>query len=187
MSLGGFLDGGGEMHRLATWVLRYDSTLVSYVNRAWKCRVLDLILPRLTHIGGATVTITFLIFWYLLNNSGEKMWACEGLLSLGGSSLVVQLLKYFLPRIRPYIKYDHLYTFPNPLTDYSFPSGHTTAAFSIATTFIIHDFSNVYLFLPLALIVGYSRIYLALHYPTDVFIGACIGSGTAISIVSAFS
>ncbi|MDQ0416341.1 undecaprenyl-diphosphatase [Croceifilum oryzae] len=173
----------GNMSRLATWVARSDEALIAYVNRHWKCRVLDLLLPRFTHLGGATATIGFLVAWYICSEEDTEMWALTGLLALGVSHLIVQILKWLLPRIRPHLKHEHLHSFPNSLTDYSFPSGHTTAAFSVAMTFCLYDATLTYLFIPIAIMVGYSRIYLALHYPTDVLIGSVIGSLTAYAFV----
>lgn len=174
------------MKEFTSWLIRYDYRLIQLVNCQWKCRLLDWLMPRLTHLGGATATLTFLLLWFIFMPKSIKMWAIEGLVALSTSHLVVFFLKKFLPRIRPYLKLGNLHTFPNPLTDYSFPSGHTTAAFSIAVTFILHEPLLMLFFLPYALLVGFSRMYLALHYPTDVLMGLCIGSGFAIGTVQAF-
>jgi len=171
---------------LASWLIRYDHLLIQWVNCQWKCRLLDWLMPRFTHLGGATATLSFLLLWFVFVPKPAKIWAVEGLLALSTSHLVVHFLKMIKPRIRPYLKHGHLHTFPNPLTDYSFPSGHTTAAFSIAVTFILHAPFLMSVFLPYAIIVGFSRMYLALHYPTDVLMGTCIGSGFAIGTVQLF-
>lgn len=143
-------------------------------------------MPRITHLGGPTVTIGFLVLWYLIMPKDAKTWAVESMIALAGSHLIVRLLKMWMPRIRPYLRLEYLHTFPNPLTDYSFPSGHTTAAFSIATTFILHSTAFIYIFLPYAVMVGFSRMYLALHYPTDVLMGTCLGSAFAVGSVYLF-
>ena len=127
------------MKSLTSWLSRSDQFLIQLVNCHFKCRLLDWLMPRVTHLGGATATISFLLGWLLFMPEPVKIWALEALVALGTSHLAVRFLKKYLPRIRPYLKLTHLHTFPNPLTDYSFPSGHTTAAFSIAITFALHS------------------------------------------------
>ncbi|WP_259014292.1 phosphatase PAP2 family protein [Emticicia fluvialis] len=107
----------------------------------------------------------------------------EGLAS--GAALAVSLgttfvLKKVIDRPRPYEKYP----FINPYvleTDPSFPSGHTTAAFSAATSLSL-AVPKWYVIVPAyawAGTVAYSRLHLGVHYPTDVLVGAVIGAGSA--------
>jgi undecaprenyl-diphosphatase len=65
--------------------------------------------------------------------------------------------------------------------DPSFPSGHTSSAFNTAT-FICLTYPKWYVIAPAALwatSVAYSRMYLGVHYPSDVLAGAVLGAGTA--------
>ena len=174
------------MKSLTSWLSRSDQFLIQLVNCHFKCRLLDWIMPRVTHLGGATATIVFLLGWILFMPKPVKGWALEALIALGTSHLAVRFLKKYKPRIRPYLKLTHLHTFPNPLTDYSFPSGHTTAAFSIAMTFALHSSVMMMILIPDAMIIGFSRMYLALHYPTDVLIGTFLGSSFAFIVVNLF-
>lgn len=102
-----------------------------------------------------------------------------------GTSLIVSLgtsyvLKKIVDRPRP----GETYAFINPYvieTDPSFPSGHTTAAFSAATSLSLTA-KKWYVVVPAYLWAGtvaYSRMHLGVHYPSDVLAGALIGAGSA--------
>ncbi|WP_019850938.1 phosphatase PAP2 family protein [Desulfitobacterium sp. PCE1] len=67
-----------------------------------------------------------------------------------------------------------------PLRDASFPSGHSTAIFCIATVLVLAIPSSFILFYSLASIVAFSRVYLGMHYPSDIMIGASLGTITAL-------
>ena len=90
------------------------------------------------------------------------------------------LIKYAVNRPRPYVTHPDL----KPLSEEksrSFPSGHTSSAFSIATSLSL-NYPKWYVIVPTyawASATGYSRMYLGVHYPSDVLAGAVLGSGTA--------
>lgn len=104
-----------------------------------------------------------------------------GLLSIGAEALIVNvLLKNMVERARPFQKIDGLEVLcPRP-HDYSFPSGHTAAAFAGATAIFLSGYKKTgKLLVAYAALVGFSRMYLGVHYPSDVFSGAAIGALTA--------
>ncbi len=90
------------------------------------------------------------------------------------------IIKYAVNRPRPYATHPDL----KPLSEEksrSFPSGHTSSAFSIATSLSL-NFPKWYVIVPAyawASATGYSRMYLGVHYPSDVLTGAVLGTGTA--------
>lgn len=89
-------------------------------------------------------------------------------------------IKRWYPRKRPYLTIEDAKYPLHPLQDHSFPSGHTTAVFSVFVPLICYDSNLMIFLLPLALCVGISRIYLGLHYPSDVFVGMCLGACSGI-------
>ncbi len=91
------------------------------------------------------------------------------------------LLKRTLQRTRPFEAYPELIFKKGTGGSYSMPSGHTSSAFSTATSLSL-NFRKWYVVAPAytyAAAVGYSRMYLGVHYPSDVIVGAILGSGTA--------
>ena len=94
---------------------------------------------------------------------------------------ITMAMKFTFNRQRPYEKYPDLIHPIEKEIDPSFPSGHTAAAFSLATSLSI-TYPKWYVIAPSALWacgVGLSRINQGVHYPSDVLAGAAIGVGCA--------
>lgn len=95
---------------------------------------------------------------------------------------ITTALKYSISRERPFVTYpDIINKTGKPITDPSFPSGHTSTAFATATSVSL-CYPKWYIIVPAyvyAGTVGYSRMHLGAHYPSDVLMGALIGTGSA--------
>jgi membrane-associated phospholipid phosphatase len=90
-------------------------------------------------------------------------------------------MKYGIKRERPFVSYPDIQQLTSASSP-SFPSGHTSTAFATATSMTL-AFPKWYVALPAYLwagAVGYSRMHLGVHYPSDVLAGALIGSGAAV-------
>lgn len=101
--------------------------------------------------------------------------------ALGVNYVLVFSLKSAVNRTRPYITYPYLQPYDHN-KDASFPSGHTSFAFSTATSLYL-AFPRWYVAVPAyawASLAGYSRLHLGMHYPTDVLCGAIAGAGSCL-------
>lgn len=174
------------MQRFLEWVAAKDAAWFAFFNRTIKCRPLDVLFPRLTHLGGPVAAIGSLLVALFLTDRPHRAWVIEALVSLSVSHVFVHFVKKYYRRKRPYDKLASVHMHTGPLRDFSFPSGHTTAAFSIAVVFALHAWLLAVPLLPLALLVGVSRMYLGLHFPSDCVAGALIGSVSSLLVVWLF-
>ncbi len=126
------------------------------------------------------VPLGMLTYALIAENKKMKLDAFEAIGGLAIAAVTTELLKVTVKRPRPYYTYPDIY--PDHYDDsYSFPSGHTSVAFATATSLSLTS-KKWYVTLPAfawASGVGYSRLYLGQHYPSDVIAGALVGAAGA--------
>ena len=119
----------------------------------------------------------------LINKDYElKSKSLEMIGSIAATAVATEALKIIINRDRPYQKYP-LEVFPYDATEKgkSFPSAHTSLSFATATSLAL-TYHKWYITIPAlawATGVGYSRLYLGEHYPSDVLAGAIVGTASA--------
>lgn len=148
--------------------------------------MLDNFFTYYTYLGDGIVAV--LIIGVLLL-CGKKVLSTRLFFSFVVSGITSQILKniFHTPRPKSFFIHQSYHYFIEGITHsgfHSFPSGHTTTAFAMATTLACHFRQKIlcFVFLVLAAGVGYSRIYLGQHFVEDVFAGMVLGISTATLI-----
>ena len=143
----------------------------------------DFVFQYYTHVGDGFfyILLAILILLFVSKYKAIVMLVCYAF-----TSLLAQLIKYNIPgqnhRPRSHFWLDsdriHFVDGVEIMVSHSFPSGHTTSAFSMFLLFsiFVKNRSLSLLFFVLALMVGYSRMYLGQHFFADVYFGAIIGT-----------
>lgn len=162
--------------KLMTNMYNFECRLFRSVNRHFDQKMLNFYFRNITHLGGAISTIAVCLFLVFFTKDLLQIIGITSAISLLFSHLPVALVKKLYPRKRPYLALLETKVPANPLEDHSFPSGHTTAIFSVIIPFILFMPQLTGILLPIAISVGLSRMYLGLHYPSDVLVGCLFGS-----------
>ena len=177
------------MDILSFFAERFDLPILDWIAGNLQCGFLDFIMPLITVLGDAGIfwiaVSAVLIFIPKYRKAGLTM----GLALLFGVVVCNMILKPWVGRIRPYdYQLQHfgktiqlLVATPH---DYSFPSGHTIASFEAAVGLTIHNRKLGTIAMVLAVLIAFSRMYLYVHYPTDVL--ASVILGTAFAFLAAF-
>jgi len=127
----------------------------------------------------ALVALTFLIPW-TRNRLERRNGAVLATASAGLALLLSQPIGHLVDRTRPFLAHPaHAHLLVSRSHDPSFPSDHATGAFALAFGIWLYDRTLGAVFLVLAAIVAFARVYVGTHYPGDVVGGALLGIAVA--------
>ncbi|XRP96646.1 phosphatase PAP2 family protein [Methanocaldococcus sp. 16A] len=132
--------------------------------------ILDTIMPIISKTVYPLIAITILIILIKNRKFGIKL-----IFVLFLAAVIAFSLKYLINEPRPYLVLENVHLLCYEGYEPSFPSGHTTLAFTLATTLLHLSRKIGLLFLIWAILVAYSRVYVGVHYPFDIFAGIIIG------------
>jgi undecaprenyl-diphosphatase len=145
-------------------------------------RTVRLFWLAVTHLGGASCVIALAVLPLFINSLPERA-AVDATVTLVVSHLLVQFVKRTVSRPRPSLdgSYAALIRAPDR---FSFPSGHSAAAMSVAFPYAVAYPPLAVPLLMAAMAVGVSRVSLGVHYPGDVFVGQLLAVLTGAVVVA---
>ncbi|MGN0299298.1 MAG: phosphatase PAP2 family protein [Lachnospiraceae bacterium] len=136
---------------------------------------LDRLMIAITTLGNAGILWIILAAVLLLIPKTRKLGAAVALGLLLEAFCCNVILKPLVARTRPYEINEAITLLIAKPSDYSFPSGHTSASFAVVAA-LCRQRSKLWIpSLILAILIAFSRLYLYVHYPTDVLGGLVIG------------
>ena len=136
---------------------------------------LNLLIPRVSSLGDAGLIWIVLSVLLLLFPKTRKAGLASGIALLFMLVTGNMILKPLVARLRPFAVNTAVELLIPPPTDFSFPSGHTYASFASASAIFRNSRRIGIPALILAFLIAFSRLYLYVHYPTDVLFGILLG------------
>ncbi len=168
------------MHSIVNYIKESDLGIFFLFNHRLNCMTMDIFMQFITQLGSFCFAIILPLAFLFSTRPELVPTGVSMAVVLAFSQMIVQLIKRIVNRPRPYKSLSNVIAKRIPDCVYSFPSGHTSAAFSLALV-LGNGFPGLHsIFLILASFVGMSRIYLGVHYPTDVVVGFIIAYGSFI-------
>ena len=157
-------------------ILAFDNYILDFIQQTLRCDFLDRLMPVITFLGENGILWVILGIFLCFFKKTRPMGLSILIALLVGLVVCNLTLKPLVARIRPYVANGFEGLLISPLSDYSFPSGHTFASFEMAVC--VYAFNKKYgiFALIIASLIGFSRLYLYVHYPTDVLVGVVLGS-----------
>jgi undecaprenyl-diphosphatase len=158
--------------------MNWELKFMRWANGWWSSPVLNQILPWLTYLGSHYAVILFIILSWITTK--QKKVVRHLVLLYAIQSAVIYSLKFLVQRQRPLFLLEtasKLSKGTGEILDPSFPSAHAAFSFMMATLLALWFPRYRVIFFIIAGFIGWTRIYLGLHYPTDVIVGALLGYG----------
>lgn len=161
---------------------RYEAGFLLWVQTHLRNPITDPILSVFTHLGDAGALFIVLTLLLLLHPKTRRAGfsaACALVFSLLFTNV---LLKHLFARPRPWVSWEFLSPLVAERDPNSFPSGHTSAAFAFAFG-ALRALPGRWMKVSavvLAVLMALSRLYVGVHYPSDVFVGFVVGDLSAL-------
>ncbi len=157
-----------------------DWQILHFIRDSLACPFLDFIMPKLTLLGDKGIVWIAISLILLCTKKYRKCGVLCLCGMLAGLLIGNVALKNLIARPRPCWIENVGLLVKNP-TDFSFPSGHTLSSVISAVILTLANKRFAFFAVPLAVIIAFSRLYLYVHFPSDVLFGALLGVAIGFS------
>ncbi|WFD09403.1 phosphatase PAP2 family protein [Tepidibacter hydrothermalis] len=152
-----------------------DLEILNFIQEVVSNTVLDKLMIFMTMLGNKGIIWIVISLLLLINKKTRRV----GIMAMSALILTAVLgeglIKPLLKRARPFIDHPSFNLIIKPPSSYSFPSGHTASSFAVAGVLIRELKKYGIVFLVLATLIAFSRLYLFVHYPSDIVAGIIMG------------
>jgi membrane-associated phospholipid phosphatase len=170
------------------WLQSCDVSLFRFINASLGNSLFDKLMPFVSD--SPLFTCLFLaLAIFLVCKGGARGRVCALMLLLSlclGNGLVTDPIKHAVGRLRPFQALPDVILRIGQGSSFSMPSSHAANWFSATLVLLVYYRRSVRVMLPLACLVGFSRIYNGVHYPSDVLAGAILGAGYSAAVIAMF-
>lgn len=161
------------------WLLAFDNAVLDGIQRFLRTPFGDFAMPLVTALGNAGIVWIALCLLLLCFHKTRRAGIAMALSLLATLAVCNLILKPLVGRIRPFEANGFVDLLIGPPGDPSFPSGHTAASFAAAAALWRYYRKAGAAAFALAVMIAFSRLYLYVHYPSDVLGGAAVGLAAA--------
>lgn len=167
-----------------------DFSILNFFQSYIRCGVLDIIMPFITTLGNGGAIWIIIALSLAVTKKYRKLGLTMGLALVFSLLIGNIILKPSIARVRPFNINTSIQLLITAPVDFSFPSGHAMSSFAAATVIFCYNKRYGIGALILAGLIAFSRLYLYVHFPSDVIIGTIIGillALAAVKIMNKFS
>lgn len=151
---------------------------------AWRHHWLGTLFQWIEKVSIPVLVVAIVGLWLFARPGGSRRWkhaATYGLASAAVALLANQVLSHIWNRTRPFVHH-RAHVFGTHAADSSFPSDHASASFAIAAAVLAFSPLVGGLFLAAAVLISLGRLFIGVHYPTDVLAGVLVGVASALAV-----
>ena len=161
--------------KMISLIQRLDSSILLYIKENMNGAIMNKVMVVITSLGDNGAIWIIIAIILMINKKYRKIGFMALLALLLSTILGEGILKNVVQRIRPSVDIPVVDLLIAKPLSYSFPSGHTTSSFAVAGVLAKYFKKYVLGIFSLASLIAFSRLYLYVHYPTDVLAGIVLG------------